>query len=110
MAWHPFKRIGDALRNMFSGVRPPKQPDEPSEPTKRYSPPIGDGPRPSDNDILRDRAYDRIRGWHFEQYDDSRVRRNVYDRMDMLEIYRVHQMDREQFRYWAARDPNFWYH
>lgn len=109
MAWRPFKRIGDALRGMFSGVRPPKQPSEPSEPQKRYQS-IRDpyDPKYSES-FLRDSAVDRIRNWNFEQYDDSRVKRNVQN-MDMMDVFRTHQMDREEFRYWAARDPNFWYH
>ena len=116
MAWNPFKKAGHGLRNWWENVtrglspKQPSQPSEPSAPQRRYQPvrdPLTTDEYPDDE--LRERAIERITEWRFEQFDSSRVRRNV-NNADMLQVRLMLALDREGFRQMASVDPAFWYH
>jgi hypothetical protein len=116
MAWHPFKSIRDGLRSFRDGVahsfsrKQPKQPPQPPTPQRRYQQ-VRDSLTTEEypDDVLRQMAIERISDWRFEQFDSSRVERNV-SQADMLDVRLMLAVDREGFRQLASVNPSFWYH
>jgi hypothetical protein len=125
MAWRPFQKIASGLRHFWEDVtrsqsrRTPGKPTEPVR-TPEYVPPrrapIESEPTYqeredlSDDDAMRERAIVQVRGFHFEHYNEPRLRRQLYD-ADIINSWAIIGIDKEGYRQLAATNPQvFGYH
>lgn len=112
MAFHPFQRVGRAVRKFAETLIPSSRP----KPTPRPSP-IFSGPAPArnvpsvDTDYTDDEVIDHIVDLvgSRPEFKMRTVTKNVHN-MDPFDRWLVMRMDVEEFRQFAATNPIFWYH
>jgi hypothetical protein len=122
MAWHPFRAIASALRQVWDDVARSQSRRTPNTPIEEPTPPRYQPPRRepterydrddemSDDDIIRERAIERVRGWNFEHFNEPRLRRQLYGN-DILNSRVIVGTDKEGFRQLASTNPSvFGYH